>query len=151
MEGNIVQKRKASVFDMDGTCSLHTGIRNPYDTAKCLDDLPNEPVLDLLRLFQDAEYRIIICSGREDKFMDLTCDWLAEHAGLKSPGFDYEIYMRKTGDLRPDDVIKNEIYESHIKDKYDVRAVVDDRLRVCKLWHRLGLPLFRVGDPEATF
>jgi len=28
---------------------------------------------------------------------------------------------------------------------------VDDRLRVCKFIHEAGLPLFRVGDPEANF
>jgi len=144
-------KRKACIFDVDGTLALHDGIRNPYDTAKCLDDKPNGPVIELLSLYCAAGYRIIICSGREDRFMDLTCDWLKEHVGLLAPGYSYDIHMRKTGDTRPDNAIKEEIYNAHIKDKYDVRAVVDDRLRVCRIWHKLGLPLFRVGDPEANF
>lgn len=28
---------------------------------------------------------------------------------------------------------------------------LDDRLRVCRMWHSLGLPVFRVGDPDADF
>ncbi len=59
--------------------------------------------------------------------------------------------MRKGDDTRPDAAVKEELYSQHIKGKYNVVAVFDDRLQVCRLWHKLGLPLFRVGDPDADF
>jgi len=43
------------------------------------------------------------------------------------------------------------LYEKCIKGKFNVNAVFDDRLQVCRMWHELGLPLFRVGDPDADF
>jgi hypothetical protein len=59
--------------------------------------------------------------------------------------------MRHNGDYRKDVVVKEEMYNDHIKGKYNVTVVIDDRLQVCRMWHRLGLPLLRVGDPDADF
>ena len=56
--------------------------------------------------------------------------------------------MRATGDFRPDSVVKEEIYNNHIKDNYYVAGVFDDRDSVVKLWRDLGLTCFQVyyGD-----
>lgn len=32
-----------------------------------------------------------------------------------------------------------------------VDGVFDDRARVCRMWYAKGIPLFRVGDPDAEF
>lgn len=61
------------------------------------------------------------------------------------------LHMRQTDDKRSDYIIKHEIYNEHIRDKYNILAAFDDRLQVCRLWYELGLPLFRVGDPDADF
>ena len=45
----------------------------------------------------------------------------------------------------------NSIFDKEIKGKYNVVAIVDDRLSVSKMWHDRGLPLFRVGDPLSDF
>ncbi len=59
--------------------------------------------------------------------------------------------MRESGDFRPDDIIKREIFDRKIRGVYNVKFVIDDRLKVCRMWHQLGLNLFRVGDPDADF
>jgi hypothetical protein len=59
--------------------------------------------------------------------------------------------MRKTGDKRQDAIVKQEIYDTKIKGKYNILAVFDDRPQVCRMWHQNGLPLFKVGDPDADF
>lgn len=133
----------AILCDIDGTLALF-GDENPY-SRDFMKDIINEPVLNLLHLLK-RNHQIIIFSGRTDKFIEITKEWLKEN------GVPYDqLYMRKAKDNRPDVIIKTELYEAHVKDKYEVRAVFDDRLQVCRLWHELGLPLFRVGDPEATF
>lgn len=38
--------------------------------------------------------------------------------------------MRKTGDSRKDFLIKKEIYENELKDKYNILAIFDDRQQV---------------------
>jgi hypothetical protein len=59
--------------------------------------------------------------------------------------------MRPEGSGDKDTVVKLAIFNEYIRDNYYVRGVFDDRLMVAKLWHEMGLPLFRVGDPEANF
>ena len=134
---------KAVICDIDGTLALF-GDENPY-SRDFMKDIINEPVVNLLNLLK-KEHQIIIFSGRTDKFIQVTMEWLEKHSVPHD-----ELYMRKAKDNRPDNIIKKELYDAYIKDKYDVMAVFDDRLQVCRLWHDLGLPLFRVGDPEAVF
>lgn len=60
--------------------------------------------------------------------------------------------MRPKNDNRKDSVVKKEMFDKYIRDKYYIEAVFDDRLQVCQMWHNeIGLPLFRVGDPDADF
>ena len=138
-------KERAIICDLDGSIA-EISHRSPYNAALCLNDTPHAHVVEAVRLFHKNGYKVIFCSGREDEFRDLTEQWLNTHVGI-----DYELFMRSSKDLRKDSIIKEEIFEAHIKDKYYVRAVIDDRLQVCQLWFRLGLPLFRVGDPSSSF
>lgn len=136
---------KGAIFDLDGSlCEISH--RSPYDTAKCLNDKPVKYVVEMAKLLSQNGHHIIMVSGREDKFRDLTEEWLAKYVGV-----EHSLYMRPTGNFKNDALIKEEIYNQFIKDKYDIRAVVDDRLRVCRAWYKLGLPLFRVGNPDADF
>ena len=42
--------------------------------------------------------------------------------------------MRDDGDYRKDNITKLEMYNKHIKGKYDVEFVLDDRDSVVKMW-----------------
>jgi hypothetical protein len=54
--------------------------------------------------------------------------------------------MRPSNDSRKDEVVKEELYRTHIEKRFNVRFVLDDRDRVVKLWRRLGLPCLQVAD-----
>lgn len=142
----LEQNRKLEnciIVDVDGTLALING-RNVYDDSLVHTDKPNTPVVDLVKHFIAASYtKIIILSGREDKCMKQTTDWLIANIIY----FD-QIFMRKTGDNRKDSVVKREIYEEHIKDKYYVQFVLDDRNQVVDMWRELGLLCLQVyyGD-----
>ena len=133
------------LFDIDGTLAKMNG-RSPYDYTKIDTDIENVPVTDLFRklVFNDT---VFIFSGREDSCKEETIKWLEEYVG----DIYRELYMRKTGDKRKDSIVKKEMYETHIKGKYNVLGVFDDRLQVCRMWYELGLPLFRVGNPDSNF
>ncbi len=119
------------------------GDRSPYDWSKVGIDKANEAVVLINRSVQSWK---IVLSGRDSSCKKETEKWLAEN------GIDYDfIYMRPEGDTRKDVEVKEELYNNHIKGQYNVLGVFDDRLQVCRLWHKLGLPLFRVGDPDADF
>lgn len=136
---------KAIICDLDGSIA-EISHRSPYDTAKCFADMPVSSVVDIVKMFHRDGHKIIFCSGREDTWYELTKDWLDTHVGI-----EYELFMRPSGNFTKDALIKETIFNEHIRDKYNVRAVIDDRLQVCQLWYQLGLPLFRVGDPDANF
>lgn len=127
------------ICDLDGTLALICD-RNPYDASSCENDLVNEPVRSIL---QNSGKAIMFVSGREDKYKPQTLAWLAKH----SISFA-SIHMRKSGDSRKDSIVKKEIYEEFIFNKYNVDFVLDDRDQVVRVWRDLGLTCLQVdyGD-----
>lgn len=138
---------RAVIFDNDGTISLiHSG-RSPYDASTCDLDAPHPHVIECMKLYYDAGYKILFVSGREEKDRAPTERFYQKHF----PHVQYKLYMRPTGDMRKDVIIKEEIFNNHIKPKYFIAGWFDDRLQVSKWVYESGLPLFRVNDPEANF
>lgn len=143
---------KAIICDLDGTISLfntkerkfypqaHT--RDPYNAVNCDQDSPNPAVVAVVEAFYNIGHKIIFASGREDCYRPQTELFLNTYTKVK----DYSLVMRKTGDQRKDSIIKKEIFDQHIKDKYYVEFILDDRTQVCELWrNQLGLPCFQVN------
>jgi hypothetical protein len=142
-----MNKPKCIICDLDGTLADCSG-RNPYDASRCDEiDLVNPAVNLILNLINDSNrdvldvIDIILMSGRDSKFRLPTERWLSKHY------IPYNaLHMRKEGDRRKDSIIKRELYDEHIKDKYEVVFVLDDRDQVISLWRRdLGLHAFQVN------
>ena len=131
---------KAIICDLDGTLALMNG-RNPFDAAKCEEDLLNKPVANVLKNYRALGYTIILFSGRKDEHKTQTINWLATH----NINFDL-LEMRQTADNRKDSLVKREMFEAHIQGKYYVEFVLDDRNQVVDLWRNdLGLSCWQVG------
>jgi predicted kinase len=146
------------LMDIDNTVTI-MGDRSPFDWSKVDIDLPNKPVIkilnrlsqyDLLDPYGRTNTRMIFFSGRDSVCREKTIEWLNTKSGIQFAN-DFFLYMRPEGDVRPDYIIKEELYRTHIEGKYNVLGVFDDRISVCRSWNQLGLPLFRVGDPDADF
>lgn len=137
---------RAVVFDNDGTISLLNG-RNPYDASTSDQDLPHAHVIECLKLYHKAGYKILFVSGREEKDRAPTERFYQKYF----PEIAYELFMRPTGSMEKDVIIKERIFNKDIKDKYYVAGWFDDRLQVCRWIHENGLPLFRVGSPDSDF
>lgn len=136
------------LFDVDGTLARMQG-RSPYAWDRVHEDTAIEDVVRVARLLS-REYPVIVFSGRDEVCYEATMTWLEDVAGLNVK----ELHMRPTAtngvDL-PDDVVKLDLFEKHIRGKYNVAGVFDDRLRVCRAWENLGLTLFRVGPLDSDF
>ena len=131
----------AIIVDMDGTLAI-LGDRNPYDVSRCDLDLPNRPVLKTVLKWQKTT-KIIVVSGRTDDGQEKTAAWLKKH------DVNYQhIYMRKTGDMRKDSIVKQEIYNNFIQDKYNIQFILDDRQQVVDMWRSLGLTVFQVAEGD---
>lgn len=118
---------KCIICDLDGTLCLHQG-RSPYDLTKVSEDKPNDPLVDLLRVLSGS-IDVIFFSGREGtkQCREDTAKWINDNVNIP-----YQLYMRKEKDYRPDEVIKEELYNEIIKDNYYCVAIFDDRNRVIK-------------------
>lgn len=125
----------AIIVDIDGTVALK-GDRKPFDYSRVGEDLPNMPVIDLLR--QNTTH-IIFVSGRESSCQVDTESWLRRYFQ------DYTLYMRQAGDYRPDYVVKKEVYQKYIIRNFYVTTAIDDRDSVVALWRSLGLTCLQVA------
>jgi len=134
----------AVICDLDGTLSLfekedetRSNYRSPYDASTCDNDLLNEVVYNII----SKQENVLLVSGREDKYKEPTLRFL-EQNNVKFT----ELIMRKSGDNRKDSIIKREIFENHIKGKYNIDFVLDDRNQVVEMWRSLGLTCLQVAD-----
>lgn len=139
---------EAIMVDIDGTLAHIDGDnpRNPYDASRAMEDVLDDAVSTVTAMCYKHGYRVIILTGRHSGHLQVTKDWLAKN------GVNYdEIYCRDEGDKRPDYIVKQELFDKHIRDKYNIKFVIDDRPSVCRMWRSLGFKVFQVGDPYVEF
>ncbi len=129
----------AVIFDIDGTLSHANGKRGYFDWDFVDRDDLDEIVKKTYELYKNAGYTILVVTGRDDKAREATERWL-EFYGIVHDG----LYMRTADDYRKDNTVKKEIYDNHIKDRYNIHIVFDDRQKVVDMWRSLGLKVFQV-------
>lgn len=134
----------AVICDLDGTLAIHVD-RGPYDVEKCHTDALNPNIDSVLEALQQAGHQIIFMSGREDKVREKTRQWLIKMGWGYGDFLPYPLFMRATNDRRNDTIIKNELFDAHVRDKYNVVCVLDDRDRVVMMWRDLGLTCLQVA------
>lgn len=139
----------AVIIDLDGTISINDGHRGWYDEHKVYHDKPNFYVVNILNALAKHHpgLKFIYCSGRKDTSHGDTKAFILTKANLPVD----HLLMRSATDTRKDAEVKKDLYDAHIKDKYNIIAVFDDRPSVCEVWFKEGLPIFRVGNPTLDF
>jgi hydroxymethylpyrimidine pyrophosphatase-like HAD family hydrolase len=140
--------KQTVVVDIDGTLADITHRRHHIEGRrkkwgkffKEMDrDLPIPEVAAKVRALS-RDHTIILVTGRPDDYREVTEQWLKQH---KIPY--QQLYMRKAGDFRPDDIVKQEILDRHL-DKEEIKLVIEDRPRVIRMWRRNGLEVEDAGD-----
>lgn len=154
----------AYIFDIDGTladCSqrLHFILPNKEDLMgdidldkiapdwesfykDCINDKPIWPVVELAHTLKDAYETLIFVTGRPEKYMEETVNWLCDKLDCDS----VILMMRKDGDHRPDYIVKKEIYDEYIKPYHHIDGVFEDRKQCVDMWRSLGLTCYQVAD-----
>lgn len=141
------------ICDIDGTLAhIPEGGRNPFDYSNVLNDKVDWNVAQILYDYKVASYlrgTIIIVSGRDDTCRKDTLKWL----NANGVSFD-TLLMRDTNDVdergnkRPDYMVKYDIFNQHIRGKFNVAYVLDDRKQVVDMWRKLGLKCLQVQDGD---
>lgn len=138
-------KNQAIIVDLDGTLSILSK-RDPYDFGKVMNDKCNWLIKEQIDFHKKNNRSIIICSGRSDVCKEETEMWL-EHYKI-----NYDLLlMRKDGDYRKDNIVKQEIYNSQIINRFNVICVYDDRPSVVDFWRSIGLFVFDVNHGLKNF
>lgn len=139
---------EAIIVDVDGTLAHIDPVngRSPYDASKAMGDLVDDAVSSVVSMAYGHGYKVLVFTGRSECDLEVTKNWLAENS------IDYdEIYCRGEEDKRSDYVVKREFFDAHVRGKYNIKYVIDDRPSVCRMWRSLGLKTLQVGDPHVEF
>lgn len=143
--------------DIDGTLTFRskahdndTNTRGIHDYHRVSEDWYNEPVVETVARLQRGGAKIIYVSGRPGSCREDSEAWINAPGTLVCDDLN-PLYMRTTGDRRPDTIVKREIFDQWIRPRgYYIAGVFDDRNRVVfKTWReQLGLTVFHVADHD---
>lgn len=130
----------AWLVDVDGTLA-NMGDRSPYDTARVSEDTAHAVIVDLVGVLRDEGHAIVVMSGRDEECLLDTAAWLDQHVGPYDA-----LHMRAHGDRRADYLVKAELFDAHVRDRWNVVGVLDDRDQVVRMWRSIGLTCLQVAD-----
>lgn len=129
------------IVDIDGTLAHKHPSRDIHEYGKVYLDIPDPVVTRVVRMLALSS-QIVVMSGRTEECRPETQRWLDDNV---MPGLD--LHMRRSGDYRPDWVIKHELFREHIAGRFHVALVLDDRDQVVRLWRdHLRLPTWQVAN-----
>lgn len=141
-----MSKPRAWLVDVDGTLAHMSG-RSPYEWHRVGEDTLSESVARVVQIIASHEPdddnhpdAVIIMSGRDGSCRPQTEKWLKRH----DIQYD-ELFMRPAGDMRKDSIVKLELFDQNIRDRYWVQGVFDDRDQVVAMWRSLGLVALQVA------
>lgn len=144
-----ITKPRVIIVGIDGTIA-HRKDRGSYDWKRVGEDEPDEVIRDLMYAMIDhfrscdndsEDVDIIYLSGRDSVCRQETMDWLNLH---NFP--DGMLYMRAENDARKDSIVKYELFDTHIRNNYNVLFVLDDRSQVVQMWRDIGLKCLQVAE-----
>lgn len=148
----------AVILDADGTLcdvrSVQHFVRNPDGTRAKKPNFykfhsgsagcpPHDRVKQLALDAHDKGLAVVVATGREAQWRDLTAKWLAKH-GIPCDA----LLTRGVKDYRPDHVVKKELLQQ-IRRRYNPVLAVDDRPDIIEVWQGAGIPTVQVGEEGA--
>lgn len=144
---------KFIVCDVDGTLAdltnrLHHIQKEPKDYEMffemMVDDEPIWPVINWVTSLAE-NYMIVLVSGRPAYCWERTMAWMDKYGVPAS-----HLFMRRSGDHRPDTMIKNGILSKLPKER--ILFAIDDRPCVVEqVWRANGVKVIPVGTWRGAF
>jgi hypothetical protein len=152
------RRKEVVIMDLDGTLALiderraHAVKSNGkldykkfHDPDNIKMDKPNWPVIDIARMFKQANFHIFIFSGRSDQCKAETIKWLAKY---QVPYSKLRMRPHKTLGFVPDEKLKRIFLEEAPFGLDQIHCVIDDRQKVVDMWRGLGLTCLQVAPGD---
>jgi predicted kinase len=151
------------IVDIDGTLAKMKD-RGPYEESKVYQDDVRLHVLETIRALSKKVDKIFIFTGRSRNCLTETISWLNDkclfyvdnHWQDNQKDMDgvigVQLHMRGSEDRRRDSLVKMDMFDNFVKDKYNVMVVFDDRPQVIReCWNMLNVPVFNCGIIDVEF
>ena len=143
---------KVIVFDIDGTIA-NVDHRRQFVASKpknwaawnagMANDTVHEDIVEMMDLFADKDYQIILCSGRGDDTRAVTEKWLADN------DIPYnQLFMRRAGDYRKDSIVKVELLQQIRQWHGEPFIWFDDRQQVVDAIRAEGVRVCQVAPGD---
>jgi len=142
------------VFDIDGTIAdnRHRQIHlmgekkdwKAYNATMADDGLIWDVAYLLIELSKQG-HDIILCTGREEIYENVTGEWMIKH-GLNK--YVHGLYMRKEKDYRSDAIVKVELLDQICKDHDFPWLWFDDRQQVVDAIRAKGVRVMQVAPGD---
>ena len=151
---------KLWVFDIDNTlANVHhrwehlRGDKKDWDTFFSLQHLdePYQAVVDVLHALALDGHKIIVVTGRDERFREETLEWLNKHIEFE---FDNEdLYMRPSDNREDDDILKVRIIKDWLSKnpEYKVQGIFDDRHRIIDAFRAEGWYTFECNQERLEY
>ena len=134
---------KGIIVDLDGTLTdvahrVHH-VQKEVKDKKAFNSLMGKDSLnhwcfELMEGMRERGYKIILITGRPEKYWDETVAWLERNRVV----YD-ELYMRPLRAGVPDSLVKKKVYEEYVRSRFNIAFVIEDRLSVVRMWREVGL------------
>ena len=143
---------EVTIFDIDGTLAdishrldFVNGAKKDYKKFYdgIPDDKPIEPLVELAKLLILSGVEVLFTSGRPEATRNITINWLKNNGIITD--FNTRLFMRKDGDYRPDDKIKEEILHQIQSLGFAPKLVFEDRQKVVDMWRSHGIRVAQVA------
>ncbi len=146
------------IFDIDNTLAdishrLHYLQSKKKDWNSFYEAMINDkPILEIFEvlnaLINSSCYAVVFSTGRPEKYRDQTLCWLSRYLTDNFCITGQELYMRKSGDYRPDYVVKEELLDQIIDDNAGIlpSLVFEDRQQVVDMYRQQGIRVMQVAD-----
>ena len=152
---------KLWVFDIDNTLAdvhhrwhhLREGKKNwdAFFAAQHKDE-PYAAVLDVLHaLATNKDDAIIVVTGRDERFRDVSLVWLNRHIGYEFRNED--LYMRPAGNREDDHILKVKIVKNWLQrhPNFKVGAIFEDRHRIIDAFRNEGWYTFECNQERLEY
>jgi hypothetical protein len=139
----------AIIIDLDSTLAnvdhreIHAK-RGEWDLfkEKVSEDRPNRWCVEIIESLQSSHPDLVVffITGRTEELREVSEEWLRLHMS-RSVLRNSHLHMRDEDehDHRSIAKFKADVFERHIKGKYDVLFAIDDHISIIKTWRSLGI------------
>lgn len=131
----------------DGTEATHEQWEKFYQN--CVNDQPEEEIIQLVESLEYNYYQIIFCTGRPETYREETTKWIQRNIDFQE-SFGFDLVMREEGDLRHDSQVKPEILFKFLNkeniSKDEILFIIEDRDSMVKKWRDIGFRCIQVAE-----